>query len=162
MHQLVFENADGILSAGKIGASKVIRIFRTQAATKENERDALRAALCRDIEFITKHQGEIEKFDCKSNRGLGNNIIIAKHKNKTLSHIAVNFYDDSEIRETFRLEVAGQEGLIEYDSDKSKPVIFNKCAGEAAWDKADVTEKDADPQILRTVDAIMNSLEGKV
>lgn len=162
MHQMVFENADGILSAGKIGEAKVIRIFRTQAAKKENKRDALRSALVQDIQFLTRHQGEIEKFSGKSRGEWGSSIIIMKHKNKSLSHIAVNLYEDMEIGETFRLEVAGKDGLIEYDSDKSRPVIFNAggCgAGQTAGGAAGVQQGAADPQILRMVDDIMNGLE---
>lgn len=158
--EMIYENADGVLASGQIGDAKVIRVFKTETVNGMKKSDALRVTLHGDLKFLQKHQGSVSQIHARAVDECRSAIIILKHENKTLSHLAVNLWEDGEINETFRLEVAGKDGLLEYDSDKAVPVYFGGGLHNAEKKSdhnamRDALEQESDQAVLQTLDKIM-------
>lgn len=165
-YKMIYDNADDVLSSGKIGEAKVIRIFKTETVEKTKKCDALKATLLGDLRFIKKHQGAIKEMHAKSVGDYRSTIVIIKHENKTLSHLAVNLSEEANVNETFRLEVAGNDGLFEYDSDKSVPIYYGgglQTVNKKSHQNSMIAELEceSDSELTKILDEIMEKIDMK-
>ncbi len=117
-----YDRVKNIIQADKIGIPQMVRIYRGISLKDTSKKEALEFILYEDLEFMLDILGEPDEIYSKT-VDFYNTIIIMKHKNKSLSHISVNFYDIPAI-ETFRIEAAGTKGLTEYDSDKESIIFY--------------------------------------
>ncbi|KAI4454030.1 calcium-transporting atpase [Holotrichia oblita] len=156
-----YERISEAIEKGEIGDPKCIRVYKTCGVCNVDLTEAVRLELYEDIKFISEKLGEPELIYAKT-VGLENTIIMIKHKNKKMSHLALNLFREP-ILNTFRAEVAGDKGLIDYDSDKSIPVFFNKRLELSQKDysyERQFCEADGNEKVLRIIDEIMSRISG--
>ena len=152
-----YECVKSIIESDRIGSCRMARIYRGLAVENVSRKDALASVLYDDMEFILDILGDVDRVYAKS-VDFYNTIVIMKHENKSLSHISVNLYDEH-VLETFRLEVAGTKGLIEYDSDKESTILYhrkqNTSLKELEFNDVDKrNRKDVQDVILKIFEAV--------
>jgi hypothetical protein len=110
---IVFAVVEESVKSGTVGTPNAVRVLRYGMGNNVN-----------DMAFCERLLGNATESHEKKSGGISV-MKISKHKNGGISHIAV--IDTGEA--TLRLEVAGDVGLIDYDSDKAIPVLIKKNKG---------------------------------
>ncbi|WP_026486118.1 Gfo/Idh/MocA family protein [Caldanaerobius polysaccharolyticus] len=133
-----YENAYGTIKKGLIGLPKIVRTYRggpNPAVTREwygiaeKSGGAIQDMLIHDIDFLKMCFGPVKEVYAKGNilkrkdyKDPEYDLVILEFYNGVIAHLVADWSGSEDTPFVTKLEIAGTEGLIEYDSSKSVPL----------------------------------------
>lgn len=150
---------------GKIGSVGNTRTFRQLStdrwiASRDRETDVVCGLALHDIDFLRWTCGDVERvFAQQAIRDGDAYALITLRFADAVGHIEARLSEQSDQSFVRRFELAGNDGLIEYDSEESTPVAVTRTGGRSSSEDPFDTMLPKDPH-QRLVEHAIDCVEG--
>lgn len=140
---------------GSVGNARTFRQLSTDhwIATHNRENDVVWGLALHDIDFLRWTCGEVERVFAQQAIHNGNAYaLITLRFADRVGHIDARLSKRSDLSPVRRFELAGDDGLIEFDSEESSPVITRAADGSSDGDPFDtMLQKDPSQRLVEHV-----------
>ena len=120
---------------GSVGNARTFRQLSTDhwIASRDREKDVIFGLAFSDIDFLRWTCGAVKRVFARQAIHNGNAYaLITLRFANAVGHIDARLSKRSDLSFVRRFELAGDDGLIEYDSEESSPVTTTRAAGDSS------------------------------
>ncbi|MDI3310335.1 MAG: Gfo/Idh/MocA family oxidoreductase [Thermoanaerobacterium sp.] len=175
-----YENAYNTIKKGLIGLPKLVRtyrggpnpaIIREWYGITEKSGGAIQDMVIHDIDFLKMCFGPVKEVYAKGNVFKRKNhedpeydLIILEFYSGVLAHLVADWSGTEDTPFITKLEIAGTEGLIDYDSSRSLPLNIRTTVEKGNNESVAIPESPLDPDsnpYTKEIREFLNAVENK-